>query len=209
MATAHAGPLCRFYAQSPEQARLLVFGIEAWRRELSSSLAGRLPKALDWREDPDQAAHTFQLGDAGFMALQLFAFYCERSEFELPDTVPALLELDREFRSALEAKFANSRYGHLLACSVWLPLDFHITMRAPLPDGENAEIGSLEVLHDQLRWLNQRTFQADESEIATWRTLPAKAGGELIKAAQRGFAGLSQAVALGRAGGFPVVVREV
>lgn len=209
MATACSGPLCRFYANSPESALTLVVGIEAWRRDLADALAGRLPKSLDWREDPGQEPFVADLGDAGWMALRLLAFYAERSELELPDTVPALLELDREFRTALDAKFATSRYGHLLACRAWLPLDFHLTLRAPLPDGETAEIGSLEVLHDQLRWLNQRTFQADEPVIAAWATSPAPAGGELIAAARRGFAGLWAAVGWARSHGLPLVVREV
>ena len=79
-------------------------------------------------------------------------------------------------------------------------------MRVPLPDGESAEIGSLAVLEDQLRWLNQRTFQADAAEFAGWLELPAPAGGELIAAARRGYAGLVAAVGLAMRARVPVLV---
>ena len=151
MATASAGPLCRFYAASPSAALPLLYGIEAWQRDLVESLTGRLSSPMSWREDPAQEPLVADLGEAGWMALRLLAFYAERSDLELPDTVPALLELDREYRAALDAKFATSRYGQLLACRAWLPHDFPFTVRAPLPDGEAAEIGSLSVLYDQLR----------------------------------------------------------
>jgi hypothetical protein len=204
---AFAGPLCRCFALSEAAARALLPGVQSWRRELVRALGDRLP-ALDWPEDPAEAGVAEDLGDAGWAALRLFAVYAERSELELPDTVPPLPELDRAFRGAQEERFARSRYGHLLACTVWLPGDFPLTVRAPLPDGEPVELGSLAVLHDQLRWLNQRTFAADAGAVAAWRELPAPAGGELLAAARRGFAALSAAVQWARAHGLPVLLRE-
>jgi hypothetical protein len=203
---AFAGPLCRCYAPTAAAARAMIPGVHAWRRDLSRSLGDRLP-ALDWPEDPAQASVAEDLGDAGWAALRMFAVYAEHSELELPDTVPPLPELDRAFRKAQDERFARSRYGHLLACSVWLPGDFPSTVRAPLPDGEQAELGSLAVLHDQLRWLNQRTFAAEAADVDAWRALPAPAGGELLAAARRGFAGLFGAVQWARARGLPVLVR--
>lgn len=207
MAQAFAGPLCRCYANAPGPAARLLPGVLAWRRELAAALGDRLPGALDWREDPEVAGLVAELGDAGFAALRLFACYAERSDLELPDTVPLPPGLDRAFRAAQDRQFAGSRYGQLLACRLWLPLEFVFTARAPLPDGEEAELGSLVVLRDQLRWLNQRTWQADEGEIARWSSMPAPAGGALLPAAQRGFAGLWAAVQWGIAARQPVVIR--
>jgi hypothetical protein len=208
MARAFAGPLCRFYAGHDGEPLTFVAGVEAWHRDLIEALGPRLRAELAWREDPAASGHETDLGEAGWPALRLFALYAERAELELPDTVPALLELDRTWRAASEQKFAASRYGNLLACRLWLPADFAITFRAPLPDGEPAEIGSLPVLVAQLGWLNQRTFAADDEEIARWRALPAPAGGSLLAAAQRGFAGLWDAAGLARQWGLPLVVRE-
>lgn len=209
MARAFAGPLCRYFAGARGEAVTFVAGVDAWRRDLAKGLGQNLKAALDWREDPELPAFTQDLGEAGWMALRLFAFYAEKSDLELPDTVPALLELDRDYRLAQDAKFATSRYGQLLACRVWLPVELPFTARVPLPDGDSAEVGSLPVLRDQLRWLNQRTFDAGADAIAAWQQEPALAGGPLLAAAQRGFAGVWAAVQDAERRRLPVVVDEL
>jgi hypothetical protein len=207
VSTAFAGPLSRFFARSPADAARHRTGVEAWRDDLRGAVAEKVRTQLVWDEG-SPAALTTDLGDSGWLALRLFAFYADRSDLELPDTVPPLLELDQEWRAAAEGGFAKSRYGHLLACRYWLPGDFPVTLRAPLPDGETAEMGSLAVLADQLKWLNQRTFQADADDVAGWLELPAPVAGELLAAARRGYAAMVQAVAFAGAHGVPLAVRE-
>lgn len=207
MALAFAGPLSRRYAADAREAERLCAGVELWRGDLRASVAPKVATQLVWDERAEVAATT-DLGASGWPALRLFAFYAERTDLELPDTVPALLELDAEWRTASDAKFTGSRFGQLLACSVWLPGDFPVTLRVPMPDGGSAEIGSLAVLADQLKWLNERTFAADAEQIASWRALPAEPGGELLAAARRGYAGLWAAVAAARVARVPVVVSE-
>lgn len=207
MARAFAGPLSRWFAGASGDAAKLRSGVEAWRADLRAAVAAKVGAQLEW-DEASTVAEEHDLGASGWMALRLFGFYAERSDLELPDTVPPLLELDPEWRAASEAKFAKSLYGQLLACSVWLPGDFPVTLRAPLPNGETAEIGSLAVLGNQLKWLNQRTFAADAAEVAKWSASPALASGELIAAARRGYAGLSAAVTTAIRHGLPVVVGE-
>jgi hypothetical protein len=202
---AWAGPLSRWYARGGGDATKLRAGVEAWRDHLRAAVASKIAEQLLWDEAAD-VAREWDLGESGWPALRLFAFHAERSELELPDLVPPLLELDPEWRALADAKFERSKYGHLLACSVWLPGDFPVTLRAPLPDGETAEIGSLAVLADQLKWLNQRTFQADAEEVSSWLELPAPAGGELLAAARRGYAGLVAAVTIGMRERVPVAM---
>ncbi|HEX6813969.1 MAG TPA: hypothetical protein VF384_20265 [Planctomycetota bacterium] len=200
-----AGPFSRWYARGGGDAAKLRAGVEAWRVHLRAAVAPKIAEQLLWDEAAD-VTREWDLGDSGWRALRLFAFHAERSDLELPDDVPLLLELDPQWRALADAKFERSKYGHLLACSAWLPGDFPVTLRAPLPDGETAEIGSLAVLADQLKWLNQRTFQADAAEFEGWLDLPAPAGGELIAAARRGYAGLAAAVTLAMRERVPVVV---
>lgn len=207
MAIAFAGPLSRYFAESPAAVPRLRVGVEAWRSALRASLADKVAAQLVWDETADAVA-TGDFGDSGWLALRLFAFYAERSELELPDTVPPLLELDAAWRAAAADKFPQSRFGHLLACRVWLPGNFPVTVRAPMPDGEAAEIGSLAVLGDQMKWLNQRTFQADADEIAAWLGLPAQAAGDLLTAARRGYAALHHAASFASLQRLPLVVRE-
>lgn len=208
MARAFVGPLCRFHAAPDGDAARLRPGVEAWRAVLHEGVAAKVREQLQWDEGAG-IAEWFDLGEAGWLALKLFAFYAERSDLEMPDTVPALLELDREYRAASDGKFERSLYGQLLACSAWLPGDFPVTLRAPLPDGEVVEFGSVAVLSDQLKWLNARTFQADAATLASWATLPAPAGGPLLDAARRGLSGMVAAVDLARRHRLPIVLREV
>jgi hypothetical protein len=207
MATAFVGPMSRFYTGSAEASPRLQGGVEAWREDLRTAVAAKIAAQLQWDEGAEVAAIT-DLGAQGWPALRLFAFYSERSELEFPDTVPPLLELDAHWRAAVDAKFAKSVYGQLLAASVWLPGDFPVTMRVPMPDGETAEVGSVAVLADQLRWLNQRTFQADAELLAAWQRSPAPPGGDLLAAARRGLAGLLAAVTIAQREGLPLLLRE-
>ncbi len=208
MATAFVGPMSRFFARSPDEATKLRPGVEVWRADLRSAVAEKVSAQLVWDEGA-VVAQSFDLGESGWMGLRLFAFYAERSDLEMPDTVPGLLELDAEWRAAHDGKFGKTLYGQLLACRGWLPGDFPVTIKAPLPDGETAEIGSLKAMADQLRFLNQRTFQADAEEFATWMQVPAPAGAGIIDAARRGYAALSAATALALREGLPLLVREV
>lgn len=209
MARAFAGPLCRYFAQhgAAGGAERLVAGVEAWRRDLCAAVAPKVAAQLVWDEGSKVAAAS-DLGDAGWMALRLLALYGEHSELDWPDTTPPLLELDPLWRRVADAKFPKTLYGQLLACRVWLPGDFPVTLRAPLPDGELAEIGSLVAFADQLRWLNQRTFQADPEDVVAWRELPAPAGADLLTAARRGYAALQEVLEVALQERLPLVVRE-
>jgi hypothetical protein len=206
MAIAFAGPLSRFFAADASAAVTLRAAVEAWRRDFREAVAERLREALTWDETAE-VEFAVDLGSSGWSALCLFALYAERPELELPDTVPPLLELDGHWRTAAAEKFQKSCYGHLLPCRAWLPGAFAATLRAPLPDGEAAEIGALARLADQLRWLNQRTFQADAPEVAMWRGLPAEVGGDLISAARRGYAGMLAAAEVAQRHGVPLLLR--
>jgi len=206
---AYAGPLSRWFGGGDEQeAARLRAGVEQWREDLRSSVAEKVGEQLIWDEESGCDAR-FDLDLAGWMGLRLFAFYAERSDLEWPDTVPPLLELDQEWRKASDQQFGKSHYGQILACDMWLPGEFPVTVRAPRPDGEAAEIGSLKVLSDQLLWLNQRTFQADQELIVEWQGQPAPLGAPLLEAARRGYAMIAAACARAIDERVPLVVQAV
>jgi len=206
MALAFAGPLSRWYTRAGGDAARVRDGIVAWRDDLRAAVAPKVAADLHWDEAAPVAA-TADLGDSGWLALRLLALLADRSDLDWPDTVPPLLELLPEWRAAAEAKFATSRYGQVLACEMWLPGDFPVTFRVPAPDGANVEIGAVGVLADQLRWLNQRTFQAPADELVAWAALPAPPGGAFVPAAQRGLAALTRVVTAAVATGLPVALQ--
>jgi hypothetical protein len=201
---AFAGPLCRFYARGGADVALLRSGVLQWRADLQEALGPRLRGVLDWNEDPRGAVREYDLGGQGLVALRLLAVYAERSDLELPERVPAILELDRAFREVADQKFARSHFGQLLAADLWLPLDFPFTARAPLPDGTEGGIGSLPLLLDQLRRLNARTFQTDAAVLGEWLTVPAEPGDDLLHAARKGLAGLLAAAGAAETAGVPL-----
>lgn len=195
MVEAFVGSLSRWFAGGDEaEAARLRAGVEKWREDLRSSVAEKVAEQLEWDEQ-SPCGERFDLGEVGLDGLRLFACYAERSDLDWPDTVPQPLELDRAWRQSADAQFGKSLYGQLLACDLWLPGEFPVTVRAPRPDGAAAEIGSLPVLSDQLAWLNQRTFQAEQGAVARWRGQPAPAGAPLLQAARRGYAALAAACA--------------
>jgi len=209
LAEAYAGPLSRWFGKGDEQEAVrLRAGVEKWREDLRSSVAEKVGEQLSWDEASACDAR-FDLDVAGWTALRLFAFYAERSDLEWPDTVPQLLELDQDWRKASDEKFGKSLYGQILACDLWLPGEFPVTVRAPRPDGESAEIGSLQVLADQLQWLNQRTFQADQDAITEWAGQPAPAGAPLLQAVRRGYAMLLAACTRARDENVPLLISAV
>lgn len=199
--------MSRFYAGAHASPERLRPGVEAWREDLRAAVAPKVAAGLQWDEAASFVSAA-SLDAAGWTALRLFAFHAERPDLELPDTVPALLEFDAEYRAAAEAKFPKTLYGQILACRLWLPGDFPVTLRVPLPDGQTAEIGSLDLLVAQLRWLNQRSFDADADLLEAWREVPAPHGAPLLGAAQRGFAALWAVAVAGQRVGLPVVVDE-
>lgn len=207
MVVAFAGPLCRYYAAAGAgDPTTLKEGVLRWRADLQEALGPKLRAPLEWSEDANVAVREHDLGETGLLALRVFAVYAERSDLELPESVPAIAELDRAYRAAADAKFARSHFGQLLAADLWLPLDFPFTLRAPLPDGAEAGIGSLPLLVDQLRRLNARTFQADAAALAGWLALPAEPGGDLLDAARRGLAGMIAAASAAEAARAPLLM---
>lgn len=207
MVKAFAGPLSRFFGKDEDDAVRLRAGVEAWRKDLVSSVAEKVGGQLEW-DETSAIAFEADLGDSGWTALRLFAFYAERSDLEWPDRVPALPEFDPKWREAADDKFSKSLYGQLLGAEMWLPGEFPLTIRAPRPDGDAADIGSLQVLADQLMWLNQRTFQADQEEITTWCEMPADKDGLFLMATRRGYAALAAAVAEAQLHNVPLVLRQ-
>ena len=86
MAEAFAGPLSRWFAKGDDgEAARLRAGVEQWREDLRSSVVEKVSEQLAWDEQ-SSCAERFDLGEAGWASLRLFAFYAERSDLDWPDT---------------------------------------------------------------------------------------------------------------------------
>lgn len=194
MTVLRVGPLWRFYAEGRDASDVRD-GVAAWRGRAIDELEGFPAAALEGCAERDEAMAAFDADAAGFVALRLWAFYGQRTELDWPDTVPPVAELDRAWREAADGGFAGSHYAHLLVPEVWLPGDFAFTIRMPMPDGEDREVGSVGLAKAQLARLNRATFDADADELAAWATEPAPVGSAFVDAARRGLAAMAAALA--------------
>lgn len=199
----YVGPLCRFFAADAAQAAANRDGVVAWLADVATSLEGKLRGELEWDEDPHAEPDRFDLGSGGLDAVRLLAIYADRPELDLPDTLPHPLGLDPAWAAAERTNFDRSRYGHLVAASIWLPADFDFTFKGPRPDGAEATFGSLIALQDQLEFVNARTFQASHQLLEEWRALP---GERFVDIARRGLGGVTGAVRLAVTRRLPLAV---
>jgi hypothetical protein len=198
------GPLSRYFAADEAEAVARHGGLLLWLADVAASLEGRLRGELRWDEDPRREVLEFALGRGELDAVRLLAVHADRPELEVPDRLPDPLGLDPQWAAAEAANFDKSRYGHIVAPGFWLPADFDFTFRGPRPDGADATFGSLYALRDQLRYLNARTFQAGDEQIAAWRHLD---GGRFVDLARRGLAGFDAAVRAAIEREMPIAVR--
>ncbi len=178
-----------------------VAGVDAWRADLQASMAEKGepkldPEALVWAESGSATPETFPLG-AGLVGVRLLAVYADRTDAEWPDLLPRIPELDPNYRAAADANWSRSRFGQLLAATLWLPAAFDFTIDFPLPDGRPAELGSAEVLLEQIERLNAVTVQLDSSILSDSAAVDVDAAsGDFVDAAICGLGGFYRAVSL-------------
>lgn len=160
------GPLSVSLAPDAHGGRDDVAAVEAWREQVNASLAARFGAPLRWDERSAQRHPRVELSATALCGVRLLAVYADRPDLDLPDTLAADASRDPVYAAALAASFASSRYGQLLAARIWLPGDFAFTFVCPAPHGDDVAFGSLDVLDDQLRRLNERTLVAPREALA-------------------------------------------
>jgi hypothetical protein len=166
-------------AVTPDDTRRIVIG---WRDRLRDEM--EIP-GLYWEEQPEAAYETDKPNWDGFGALLLWAAY-----EELPDSPRRQTAEDWNEDSALLTSRANtaSCYRHLLSeTEIWLPADFAAPFRTAALSGDEVAIGSSVRLLQELRDLNERTWQAGDTQIKEWRTQGAEHGAPLETSARFGF----------------------
>ena len=186
MVRLHCGPLSAFYHDADRDLIDTRSGVLSWLDQLNQALKGHLKGPLEWSEEGE--GKVFDLDGGGWDGLRLLALYANRPGLDWPSTLPPILDLDKEWRGAADKNFTGCRFAQVLAPRLWLPADFTFTVRLPLPDGDEVDIGSATVLSDQLRWLNRETLLGEFEALQSWRDLPAPAGCPFVPAAQRGLA---------------------
>jgi hypothetical protein len=82
----------------------------------------------------------------------------------------------------------HSRYRHLIAnTEIWLPFDFDAPIETAAIVGDRVVVGSSVRLLAELRELNSRTWNANNTQISQWRRDGAEYGAPLETSARFGF----------------------
>lgn len=162
------GLSARAFARGDGPTEQVLAGTLAWRSHLASKLGAVLRAPLDWPEDPHAEGERLVLPPRALDALRLLAVYADRTELELPDALPGVMDLDPVWQRARQQDFKQSRFAHVLAADCWLPAEFEATVAHAYPDGTPAVFGSGDALRFQLRELNRCTLQLDLAEIREW-----------------------------------------
>jgi hypothetical protein len=136
--------------------------VDAWRKRLAAQVGGT-PHEWDWPEALDISYQTDKPGFDGYGAVQLWAAYAESPEQTPPVVHDANWGEDSVF---VRVSQAPTQFRHLIGPELWLPVGFADVFEAEEPTGRTCpKIGSVFGLWDELRKLNQRTWQADHEAI--------------------------------------------
>ena len=201
--TLYCGPLTRYYTQdwpgAPTRAPAVpVSQIETlvcrWRDMVCTAAQDAIGVPVYWEENSDGSCVTAHPGWEGWYGLLLWALY--RDQQKKPEPLPEnwlkKLETLSVFRAA--QKRETCRYPTIAAnCEIFLPFDGDVILTGPDPTGEaEIPIGSAMQLVRELEALNEDTWKAPESEIASWEKIEAEYRGmaDLENFAKRGFSAL-------------------
>jgi hypothetical protein len=140
--------------------------VSAWRDGLAA--AGHFPGQTDWSwpESLDGDYQTDKPDFDGYGAVQLWAAYAERPETIAPKEFPDRWDQDSVY---LEACNHSRQFDHIIGPELWLPVAFDSIFKAVELNGSQPKIGSVFKFWEQLRWLNQVSWNAEEEDVRTWR----------------------------------------
>ncbi|MFL6237850.1 MAG: hypothetical protein ACJ76N_32330 [Thermoanaerobaculia bacterium] len=164
--------------------------VARWQAELSR----RAGVPVSWDDDPNREYFTDKPAWDCYGALLLWAAYEERGATKYPETAEKWEE--NPIFGSLAGK-ADSKYCQLLGnTEIWVPAKIHLPMTVPALAGDSAVVGSVNLLADQLRALNEATWKAGEETLSQWRQEGAEHGAPLETSARFGFAVFSELAAL-------------
>jgi hypothetical protein len=161
--------------------------VEVWRASLAESLRESLPGGLAWDESPEADYFTDRPGWDGSAGLLLLAAHIEHPEFPIPERLARTWASDPALKAWMR-KGAVRRFFQVCDVEMWLPVEFHFTFSAPDVAGHERIFGSSVVLLNQLRQLNDESYQADREELTRWMNEAAGSEDTFDKTAKFGLA---------------------
>jgi len=169
----------------PEQVHPLVL---QWQRMLADALTEHVDNAVDWDESPESAYFTDKPTWDCWADLLLWAAYDEHPEHERPDELVTDWRQDPAYEASNTDDF-ESRYPQLLRrdLELWLPSDFPFVFSTMGLTGKEVTIGSSVRLLNELRSLNERTWEASPQVVGHWSRTGVPPGAPLEAGARYAF----------------------
>lgn len=150
---------------SPAEVREAVVH---WRDDILEAIApvGQEPYA-PWPEDNEKPYYTDK-PDWDALGAMLLVAACH----VYGEPVPPTVEKDWDFMKHPAVKRLagdeETVWSLFRGATWWLPLADSFFFQAPLPNGDDAVIGTVEGLRKELERLNELAWQADEDAILSW-----------------------------------------
>jgi hypothetical protein len=139
---------------------------EEWRQAMNEGLGSNLEQPLTWREDRETPYFTDRPGYDSYGALMLWAAYMEG------DMTPPTAFVDPWYDDPVLQKYSNAEnapsLGPLMACSLWLPGDFHFSYEFSDLTGQTPRITS----NEALRWTLEKIEHGGLSPSPTMGDAP-------------------------------------
>ncbi len=135
-----------------------------WREDMNASLGIHIKAPLDWDEAQAEVVG-WPMSAVGLRAIRMLSAYAQHSDLDWPAELPDQLDGDLAWQKASAEDFSRSQFPQVQIPKFWLPGDFDLTMRQPLPDGKEIVMGSLAGLLRQCRSLNQNTLQLEQASL--------------------------------------------
>jgi hypothetical protein len=156
----------------PPDAAVLQQAVNHWREALSNGLREVLSEPLRWNESVEAPYFTDRPGWEGYRGALLWAAYDEHPEMARPRLLPNEWHGDAAYEQSV-AYASESKYGHLLTPSLWLPADFDVTFDAPTLSADKDRIGSTFALQRQMQALQQTIDREPPESFSTTMAAPA------------------------------------
>ena len=149
----------------PAVVREAVVG---WRSSLEAGLRQHLNSGLSWSEEADAPYFTDRPSWEGYAGLLLLAAHTEFPDFAKPEHVTSEWDKDEAYQAATSPDF-RSRFSSIYDVQLWLPCQFSFKFKAQDVPGAETWFGSSSALLDQLRRLNDETYQGSSDDLARWK----------------------------------------
>ena len=142
--------------------------VETWRDDLLGALSQYSEEPYEpWPEDEEKPYFTDKPDWDAYNALRLFAFHVLLDK-PLPEKFPRRGACEDFISMSEEEKEKAEGLSLCGGAEWWLPLKEQFTFSADTPAGNEAAFGTAGMLAAELKYINDKVWQAGEEEILKW-----------------------------------------